>query len=852
MKIIASHKNTDFDALASLVAAKKLHPDAEILLPAKVSPNVKQYLAIYRDQFLYINEQQLPSEEIEELILVDTYDPLRASNKFQDHSPSSITVYDHHPGSFQLPLSGETAPVGATITILLEVIQKKEIVLTDWERTLFALGLYTDTGAFTHEHTTSRDVRALLFLFKQGIALDVVNRFSDPSFSEEQKALLLQLLQGGEVHDVDGVSIMIGTISTDAFIDQLNLIVEKWLDLAEADACIAVSEMKNTIFVTARSQHSRADVSKALTAVNGGGHPQAAAATIKDGDQAEVAEKIRAHLSDAVTSALVAKQMMSHPVKTVAPDTPIEEVRDEIRRYGHSGFPVQENNQLVGMISRRDVDKAVHHGLGHAPVKGHMNERVITCEANTTSEEIQKRMITHDIGRLPVLANHELIGIISRSDLLQLLHDKHYEKKQKQKRNLMDNMAHALPADHFDLLKTIGHLAAQTGVQAYLIGGITRDLLLKRENEDMDIVIEGDGIAFAETVAAQLDGELYTHNTFKTAKIILNNGQHVDIASARAEYYDAPATLPNVRFSNLREDLYRRDFTVNAMAISLNEEDFGTLIDPFGGENDLRDGMIRVLHNLSFIEDPTRILRAIRFELKFSYTLAADTQRFAELAAPAISHLSAERLKAEFQRLFAEVTAARTFKRLNALNLLDPFIPFAEWSQQTEEMISLLEEQQALPENLYTFSRLLPLVAFNGELQHLTHFALTKDEKQLLNTFERLQALEDTAFPSLGILHENVHDIEETGLVMFETYMEVLHKKTSTMIKRYRDKRRRMPMLLSGEDLRKLPMAPGPQYKHFLLKAESLWMDERLKHRDDALQWLKTTGGRDSPDERKE
>ncbi|QQK80808.1 CBS domain-containing protein [Salicibibacter cibi] len=839
MKIIASHKNTDFDALASLVAAKKLYPDANILLPAKVSPNVKKYLAIYRDQFPYINEQQLPSsDKIEALILVDTYDPVRVSNHFQDNNPASVIVYDHHPESFHLPHPGETAPVGATITILLELIQAEEIVLTDWERTLFALGLYTDTGSFTYEHTTSRDVRALLFLFNQGIALDVVNRFSDTSFSEEQKALLMQLLQQGKAHDVDGVSIMIGTISADAFIDRLNLIVDKWLDLAEADACIAVSEMKNTIFVTARSRHSRVDVSKALAAVGGGGHPQAAAATIKDGKQAEIAANIQTHLSTAVSPALVAKQMMSHPVKTVSPDTPIEEVGEEIRRYGHSGFPVQENGQLVGMISRRDVDKAVHHGLGHAPVKGHMNERVITCEANATSEDVQQQMITHDIGRLPILANNELIGIISRSDLLQLLHDEHYEKKQKQTRNMMDNMARALPANHFDLLQTIGHIADQKGVQAYLIGGIVRDLLLERENEDMDIVVEGDGIAFAETAADQLEGELHTHNDFKTAKIILNDGQHIDIASARAEYYDAPAALPNVRFSNLREDLYRRDFTFNALAIHLNEDGFGTLIDPFGGEKDLQDGIIRVLHNLSFIEDPTRILRAIRFELKFSYTFAADTQRFAELATAAISHLSAERIKAEFQRLFVEVSAAKTFKRLEDMNLLGAFIPFAGWSREVGQMISTLE-YESLPENLFTFSRLLPLFAFDGALQHLTRFALTKTEKQLLNAFGRLQALDETAFTSLGTLHENVHEAEETSLVLFEMYTEVLNKNKSMMIKRYRDKRRRMPALLSGEDLRKLPMAPGPRYKHYLLKAESLWMNDTLKNREDALQWLK-------------
>ncbi|SDI54689.1 CBS domain-containing protein [Natribacillus halophilus] len=840
MKIIAAHKHTDFDALASLVAAKKLHPEADVFLPETLSPNVKQYMAIYRDQFPYIDKQQEIKQDIDELILVDTSSQTRTGDELKDVHAKTLKIYDHHPESFHLSYPGETAAVGATITILIEHIREQELTLSDWERTLFALGLYTDTGSFTYEHTTSRDVQALLFLFQEGISLEVVHRFSHASFSDEQTDLLLQLLQNGKAHDVGGVSIMIGNISSASFIDHLNLIVEKWLDVANADACIAIAHMKKTIFITARSQHQRIDVSRALQIFDGGGHENAAAATVKDKEPSEVEANLLDQLSTAVKPALVAKQIMSHPVKSVSPDTSIETVREEIVRYGHSGFPVVRDNQLAGMISRRDVDKAFHHGLGHAPVKGHMSEQLITCEAGTTSEDVQRIMIGHDIGRLPVIANDELIGIISRSDLLKLNHDKTYEKEQTRKRNLIDTMIHSLSTDNYHLLKTIGQIADEEHVDAYLIGGIVRDFLLQRENEDIDIMIEGDGIAFAEAAARRLGGKLYTHESFQTAKILLESGKSIDIASARAEYYDAPSSLPSVTFSNLHEDLYRRDFTFNALAIQLNEVSFGRLIDPFGGEEDLQKGNIRVLHNLSFIEDPTRILRAIRFELKFDYTLAADTRRFAVQATSAIARLSADRIKAEFNRLFPEVTAAASFKRLEELELLAAFIPFASWSEQSRRMLQKIENEQ-LPENVQTISRLLPLFIFDGNLQHLARFALTKPEKQLLNDFAQWLALDEAAFASLGTLHESIHGMEETALFIFETYAEVAEQqRRALLIRQYRKQRQHIPLLVTGEDLKALPIAPGPQYKHFLLKVESLWLEDKIKTRDEALQWLRS------------
>ena len=173
-------------------------------------------------------------------------------------------------------------------------------------------------------------------------------------------------------------------------------------------------------------------------------------------------------------------------------------------------------------------------------------------------------------------------------------------------------------------LEDMGNLADQLGYHAYLVGGFVRDMVLRDENYDIDIVIEGDGIIFAEEMSKRFGVKMRTHKEFATAKIIYPDGFKIDIASARLEYYKAPAALPVVEHSSLKLDLHRRDFTINTLAISLNKNTFGELIDFFGAQRDIKEKTIRVLHSLSFVEDPTRILRAIRFEQRFGFKIGND------------------------------------------------------------------------------------------------------------------------------------------------------------------------------------------------------------------------------------
>jgi tRNA nucleotidyltransferase (CCA-adding enzyme) len=240
-------------------------------------------------------------------------------------------------------------------------------------------------------------------------------------------------------------------------------------------------------------------------------------------------------------------------------------------------------------------------------------------------------------------------------------------------------------------LEQIAETARGEGVRAYLVGGMVRDLLLGRDNRDVDLVVEGDGPHFAHLLRKRLGGRVREHQPFMTAVLVDDKGFHVDVASARSEFYRAPAALPEVRTSPIRQDLYRRDFTINTLAIRLGPEATPELIDFFGGRRDLDDGVLRVLHSLSFIDDPTRVLRGVRLECRLGFTLSPETLRLVDLALAegVFERLSGPRLRDELIALLDDpATALKGIERLAELGLLPVLQPDLIWGQATRARLS--------------------------------------------------------------------------------------------------------------------------------------------------------------------
>ncbi|MEI6437596.1 MAG: hypothetical protein WCO69_02465 [Candidatus Omnitrophota bacterium] len=233
-----------------------------------------------------------------------------------------------------------------------------------------------------------------------------------------------------------------------------------------------------------------------------------------------------------------------------------------------------------------------------------------------------------------------------------------------------------LPSDIFRLLVEVGGQADQKRLSVFLVGGMVRDILLGRKSVDIDIVVEGDGIYFAGILASRWAGKLLAHKKFGTAVITRPDGVKIDVVTARRESYAHPGALPDVIPGNIADDLFRRDFTVNAVSVSLNRADFGLIHDDFGGCADIRDGLIRIMHYRSFIDDPTRILRAIRYEKRLGFkfdprTLAVLRQALDENA---FSSVSPVRYFGEFKRILQEEDPRGALRRLALLDGLRFFV----------------------------------------------------------------------------------------------------------------------------------------------------------------------------------
>ncbi|HWQ71864.1 MAG TPA: CBS domain-containing protein [Desulfitobacteriaceae bacterium] len=667
MDIILSHKQPDFDALASMVAAQKLYPDSVLTYDGKFNSYVQDFLALYKDRLALKKPQDLKIELITRVILVDTYDLNRTGSlgeKLIKKSGLQVDIYDHHPYAGSTGSGICIEQVGACTTLLVEKLAGSGLPLSGFEATLFALGIYEDTGSLLFESTTVRDVRAVAFLLEQGAHLGIVSEYLRKPLTEEQKGLLQDILNHGQTEHIQGVPVYFSYTEIKEYVGGLALLAHRVGELVGAETWFLLVKMENRLYIVGRSRGTGLQVNQILKIFGGAGHAKAASVTLKNADVQEVMEKLRQQINSHIQRPFYARDVMSLRVKTVAPETSLSEVQQILLRYGHTGVPVTNEKKIVGIISRRDVEKSIKHGLEHAPVKGFMTTNVITVNGSASLEEVQRLMVHYDIGRLPVVEEGELAGIISRSDVLRYVHGGAVpneealvrERSQAVRREIVELIKY-LPDKLQEYIKVIQEAAREINCSVYLVGGFVRDLLLLLPTQDLDLVVEGNHRQFTEALAAKLPGgQLTLHSQFGTARITFPDKTHIDIASTRWEYYAFPGALPQVEESSLKEDLSRRDFTINSMAICLNDDRYGELVDYYGGMRDLQQGEIRFLHNLSFIDDPTRIFRAVRFARRYDYHLAKETSKALKtaLGTGLLNNLSLERFTEELMLILQE------------------------------------------------------------------------------------------------------------------------------------------------------------------------------------------------------
>jgi tRNA nucleotidyltransferase (CCA-adding enzyme) len=846
VQLILTHENTDFDGLASQLAAWKLYPQARPVLPRRPNRNLRDFLTLYWDELPYVSYEDLPSRrEVERVILVDTQ-TLVTPKGMTDNTV--VQIIDHHPLSRSLPPNwtyvGEE--VGATVTLLLERIIADRLSLTPVEATLLALGIYEDTGSLAYPTTTVRDLRCAAWLAENGANLPVVSDFLHHPLTDQQLALYDDLLDGAEVIDFAGHTVVVATATAEGYVEEISTLAHKIRDLYDPSGLFLLVDLGEHLQLVARSATDAVDVGHIASHFGGGGHTRAAAALMRDMNLEDAHQQLLEFLEQHIHPIETVAQIMSFGVHTLGSDTTVDKAADEMFKYGFEGFPVVDSEgTIVGVLSRREIDRAQRLNLGEMPVSHYMTKGDICVTPDDSVERVQQTMTRFGVGQVPVVADKEIVGVVTRTDLIKLWATPPHPPPRR--REIAEKIEAALPGPLLDLLRQASELALELDVPLYVVGGFVRDLLLGEPTLDMDLVVEGDAIRLARRLGRHVGARTRSHKRFGTAKIILEgfDGDYgvpsLDFATARMEFYAHSAALPEVERSSIKADLHRRDFTINTLAIRLDSGHYGQLLDFYGGEQDLNEGLIRVLHSLSFIEDPTRIMRAARFEQRLGFVIEARTAELIDNALPMLSRVSGERIRHELYLILREPEPERALCRLDGLNVLARIHPRLTCMEETWTRFARLrqivaggqwnvqpEENGQPSPGLYL--ALLTYHLSRAELEALANrLKIFRDDLTLLRQVLDLQEREaDLDQPEL--LNREIHAL----LRYYSTQALMIHwmctdsERVGERLRHYETELRHVKPTVDGAYLKDLGLKPSPLFSKLLHAVRDARLDGEI------------------------
>jgi len=865
MDVITTHINADFDALASMISARKFYPDSVIVFAGSQEKSVRDFLSTK-----YITEEfkrfkDIKPDDISRLILVDVRSPQRIGrfSEILGKKGLVIHIYDHHP---PLPedIKGEKEIiefVGATTTIFVEMMKQNKISITPPEATVLALGIYEETGSLSFPSTTVRDIEAVSYLLTEGANLNVVSSFIKRELEPEEIDLLNELIHSSRILVIHGLRIKIAKASRERYMGEIAYLAHKLRDMEDIDALFVLVMLEDRTHIVARSRVGEIDVSETVQLFGGGGHPAAASAIVREWSLEEIEERLIGILKEKIRPLKTAKDIMTSPVKTIQWNSTIKTAEQTLTKYGINVLPVLKDNIYIGLISREVVEKALFHGFEKSSVYEFCTTDALTVVPGTSVREVETLMIERNQRFMPVLKNGGIKGAITRTDLLRSLYEDLLKKEKIEEENLRErpqagrNIASLVkerfPEEIVNVLKLSGEVAKRFGYGAYLVGGSVRDLLRGETNLDIDIVIEGDAVAFAQSLGEKLGAKVKTHKRFGTATV-MTDSLKFDVATARTEYYESPGALPKVEMSSIKKDLYRRDFTINTLAVKLNPEDFGRLLDFFGAQRDLKEKTIRILHNLSFIEDPTRAFRAIRFSERFGFKISKHTLNLIKTAVKInlFERLSGSRLYDELNLLFTETEPIKVVKKLAELDLLKfihPNIALAASVQDTfsaiEETLSwfklLFIEEELNKSHLFLMALLEGLLPGEREKALKRLYVPPKATKEIIEGIEwsKKVLLEMRRGGSPKEIYYTLQPLSMQTILF--TMAKARDKEQKRAISLYLTTLRKIKPALTGEDLEQMGYSPGPLFKKVLKALLDAKLEGQIKSREDEVRLLK-------------
>lgn len=869
MEIITTHVNADFDAFASMVAAKKLYPDALVVFPGSREKNLRDF---FMESTLYIlsieRVKDLDFNKVKRLILVDTRQRSRIGrfSELCDSEGVEVHLYDHHPNSSD-DVKGDfeiIQPVGSTVTLFINLFRKKKIQVNAEEATILALGIYEDTGSFTFSSTTPKDMNAAEWLLRRGANLNIVANMMTNDLTKEQIDILHQFIEESEVLNLGNVEAIVATANAEGYVGDLAILVHKFKEMENYDVVIAIVLMEDRIHLIARSNVQEFNVGEIAAEFGGGGHPTAASATIRGLTLFDVRDRVLNALRSRVHPKHKAAEIMSRPVITVGPEQTIEYASELLSRYQISSLPVETKQSVVGILHRYAVDRAKHHGLEGHPVSDFMNPGVVFVTPGESIDQVLRITVDGRHRLVPVIDNGNMVGVISRSDLLEHLKlprasdsssPEDFSGGRERRKSVKKLLEERTPKRIFEILKKAGQVAANLNYEVFLVGGAARDLLLRNYNLDIDLVVEGDGILFAKALAdCYQNCRTRSHEKFGTAVLLFEDGFKMDVATARHEYYESPGALPQVEISSIKRDLYRRDFTINTLAVCLNPLNWGTLLDFFGGVRDIKERVIRVLHNLAFVEDPTRILRAIRFSSRFNFNISKHTLTLIKgaLKIRIFERVEGKRLLNELIHILNERNPTPAIEQMATLGALEAMCPGLAFNQKNSLLVDSVCGVLSWWKYLFLAQKIEPWIVY--------FYALTDsiDDQTFVSFATSLSVVDPQIKHMVKQRHELrwvLNLLEREKLVKSSDICSVLrrlsiesllfmmaratHEHSRRAISEFITTLRHVKSIITGRDLKEMGYEPGPLFGTILNSLREARLDGVVKNLDEEIKYVK-------------
>ncbi len=870
MQIILTHEHADFDAIASLLGAHKLYPNAVPVLPHRINRNVQAFLSLYRTELPFVAPATLPrGQHVRRVILVDTQSLV--SVRGMGPELDQVLVIDHHAQGADWPANWifQGEELGAATTLLVETMSARLMPFSSIEATLMLAGIYEDTGGLSFSSTTARDLRAAAWLLEHDASLEIANDFLQYPLTVTQREIYETLLHNLETLKLKGHTVVLaGTQAPQGADEELSPLAHKLRDLVEPSALFVVVEMGSSTYLIARGTTDDISVAEVARHFGGGGHDRAAAALLRDRSLDSVLVELRAELPRFVRPKLQVRDLMSHSVRTVTPETLIQDVAERMLRTGHEGFPVvNAGGGVVGLVTRNAVDRALQHRWQHEPVSRVMDAGTVSVSPSDSVEHVRSLMIQKGWGQVPVVIEGVVSGVVTRTDLIRLPPSE--RESERQHHALL--MRQAFPAHLLTLIRRIGEEAAERSDRLYFVGGIVRDLLLGRPVVDVDLVVEGNAIQLCRGLTRTYGGEVRTHSRFGTAKWLLTppvwqqvlpsiTGEEImelptaiDFVTARTEFYTQPTVLPKVAWSSIKQDLHRRDFTINTLAIRLSPGHWGELLDFYDGRADLKRGVIRVLHSLSFVDDPTRILRAARFEARLDFHLDPRSEALIAGALPLLDRVTGGRLRHELAQIFHEARPEAALARLQMLGALQQLDPALVVDEEVAQRFQRLRAELDVDlwrldaEDLLTLYWVLFLYGLDAPvLQRIAKrlimpSALSEPLFQLPDLQCRLRQLSYLEQPAeIVVLLESL-----TSPLLAAAWLLSTEAVAREKIVRYWQEWRHVRSLVTGNDLQAWGLPPGPSYRRILDALRAARLNGEISTRAEEEELVQQIAGLD-------